>query len=78
MGTIYKRGQTYWIKYYKDGKPFFESSRSKTKMVARELLKQREGDISQGKVPGIYFEKIKFEELAEDFLCDSYKKVTIF
>ena len=23
MGTIYKRGQIYWIKYYKDSKPFF-------------------------------------------------------
>ena len=70
MGTIYKRGKTYWIKYYKDGKPFFESSKSKTKMVARELLKQREGDISQGKIPGFYFERVTFEELAEDFLRD--------
>jgi len=70
MGTIYRRGKTYWIKYYKDGKPFFESSRSNLKMVARELLKQREGDISQGKVPGVYFEKVKFDELAEDFLRD--------
>jgi len=70
MGTIYKRGKTYWIKYYKDGKPFFESSKSKTKMVARELLKQREGNISQGKLPGIYFEKVTFEELAQNFLRD--------
>jgi len=70
MGTIYKRGQTYWIKYYGHGKPYFESSRSKLKMVARELLKQREGDISQGKMPGVYFEKVTFDELAEDFLRD--------
>ncbi len=55
MGTIYKRGKTYWIKYYQNGKPLFESSKSHLKMVARELLKQREGDISQGKIPGIYF-----------------------
>lgn len=39
-------------------------------MVARELLKQREGDISQGKIPGVYFDKVTFEELAEDFLRD--------
>jgi len=70
MGTIYKRGKTYWIKYYQNGKPFFESSRSKLKMVARELLKQREGDISQGKIPGFYFERVTFEDLAEDFLRD--------
>ena len=70
MGTIYKRGQTYWIKYYHEGKPIYESSRSKLKMVARELLKQREGDISQGKIPGVYFDKVTFDELAEYFLTD--------
>jgi site-specific recombinase XerD len=34
------------------------------------LLKRREGEISQGKLPGIYFDRIRFEELAEDFLRD--------
>ena len=70
MGTIYKRGLTYWIKYYQNGKPFFESSKSKKKMVASMLLKQREGDISQGKIPGIYFERVTFEDLSKDFLRD--------
>ncbi len=70
MGTIYKRGLTYWIKYYQNGKPFFESSKSKKKMVASVLLKQREGDISQGRIPGIYFERVTFEDLAKDFLRD--------
>ena len=70
MGMVYKRGLTYWIKYYQNGKPFFESSKSKKKMVASTLLKQREGDISQGKIPGFYFERVTFEELAKDFLRD--------
>jgi integrase len=70
MGTIYKRGLTYWIKYYQNGKPFFESSKSHKKMVASMLLKQREGDISQGKIPGIYFERVTFEDLSKDFLRD--------
>jgi integrase len=34
------------------------------------LLKKREGEISQGKLPGIYFDKVRFDELAEDFLVD--------
>jgi integrase len=34
------------------------------------LLKKREGEISQGKLPGIYFDKVRFDELAEDFLSD--------
>jgi len=54
MGTIYKRGKTYWIKYAQNGKSIYESARSDKKMVARELLKQREGDISQGRTPGLF------------------------
>jgi len=33
-------------------------------------LEQREGEIAQGKVPGVYFDKVTFDELAEDFLAD--------
>lgn len=70
MGTIYKRGETLWIKYYKNGKAFYESSKSNKKMVAKKLLDRREGEIAQGKVPGIVFEKVKYEELAADLRTD--------
>lgn len=70
MGTIYKRGKVYWIKYYRNGKPYRESTKSKKEADAKRLLKNREGEISQGKLPGIYFDKVRFDELAEDFLRD--------
>jgi integrase len=70
MGTLYRRNKVYWIKYSGNGKPYFESSHSKKKSVARKLLKDREGDIAKGKRPGICFDKIRFDELAEDFLTD--------
>lgn len=70
MGMIYKRGNTWWIKYYKNGKHFRESSGSDKKMVAKKLLEQREGEIAQGKIPGIHFDRIRFEELADDLLTD--------
>jgi hypothetical protein len=70
MGSIYKRGNFYWIKYYRNGKPYRESSESKKESDAKRLLKKREGEISQGKLPGIYFEKVRFDELAEGFLAD--------
>jgi integrase len=70
MGSIYKRGNIYWIKYHRNGKPYRESSESKKESDAKRLLKKREGEISHGKLPGIYFEKVKFDELAEDFLTD--------
>jgi len=70
MGMIYKRGNVWWIKYYKNGKSFRESSKSSKKMVAKRLLDRREGNIAQGKMPGIHFEKVGFDELAENFLRD--------
>jgi len=70
MGMIYKRGQVYWIKYYRNGKPYRESTRSHKKADAKRLLKKREGEISDGKLPGIYFDRVKFDELKEDLLRD--------
>jgi integrase len=70
MGSIYKRGNIYWIKYYRFGKPYRESTKSKKEADAKRLLKKREGEISDGKLPGIYFEKVRFDELAEDHLMD--------
>jgi len=70
MGTIYKRGDIWWIKYYRNGKGFRESTKSSKKMVAKRLLDRREGEIANGKLPSILFEKVTFDELAEDFLRD--------
>lgn len=70
MGSIYKRGNVLWIKYYDHGKPICESAKTDKKMVAKKLLDQREGEIAQGKVPGIHFEKVKFDELSKDFITD--------
>jgi integrase len=70
MGKIYKRGKTYWIKYYRNGKPYRESTKGTKEAEAKRLLKRREGEISQGKLPGIYFDRVRFDELAEDFLRD--------
>ena len=70
MGSIYKRGNIYWIKYYRNGKPYRESTKSAKEVDAKRLLKRREGEISEGKLPGIYFDRVRFAELAEDFLAD--------
>jgi integrase len=70
MGSIYRRGRKYWVKYYSHGKPYYESSHSDKLEVAKRLLKMREGEISQGKLPGICFDRVRFEELIEDFLVD--------
>lgn len=82
MGMIYRRkwkdpktgqeieGKIWWVKYYKHGKPYRESSKSEKESDAKRLLKKREGEIAEGKIPGIYFDKVRFEDLAKDFLTD--------
>ena len=70
MGCIYRRGKKYWIKYYRHGKQFAESSHSDKKEIAIRMLHLREAEIFQGKMPGICFDKVSFEELVEDLLAD--------
>jgi integrase len=70
MGCIYRRRKTYWVKYYRNGKAYAESSHSDKLEIAKRILKVREGEISQGKMPGICFDKIKFNDLCDDFLND--------
>jgi integrase len=70
MGCIYRRGKMYWIKYYRHGKQYAESTSSDKKAVAEQLLKLREGEIAQGKLPSVCFERVSFDDLAADFLTD--------
>ncbi len=70
MGSLYKRGDVFWIKYYRHGKPYRESSKSEKITEAQRLLKKREGEIAEGKLPGIYFDKVTFDALAKDLVTD--------
>lgn len=70
MGSIYRRGNIQWIKYYRNGKPYRESSDSEKESDAKRLLKLREGEIVTGKFHGLNVERITFDELAKDFLDD--------
>jgi integrase len=82
MGSIYQpkwksqktgekvKGKILWIKYYRAGKAYRESSHSTKESDARRLLKKREGQIVENRFPGLRVEKIRYEELAEDFLND--------
>ena len=70
LGTLYKRGNTWWIKYHKNGKPFYESTHTDKERDAKRLLQKKEGEIAQGKTPGIYYDRVKFTRLTELYLTD--------
>jgi integrase len=70
MGRSYQRGNIWWIQYYGQGQLFRESTRSNLKSAATSLLKLREGEIGQGRIPALRTGRTTFEELAELFLQD--------
>lgn len=70
MGCIYRRGKTYWIKYYRHGKQFAESTHTDKLEIAKRKLKTREGEIAEGKRPSICFDRISFKELIDDYIRD--------
>jgi integrase len=70
IGFLYKRGCTWWIGYSRRGRSFRESTGSTKESEAKRLLAKRLGEISEGKLPGVCFDRIKWDELAEDYLLD--------
>lgn len=70
MGSIFKRGKVHWVKYYRAGKPYRESTHSEKESDVKRLLKLREGQVAENRFPGLRIEKIQFEELTGDFLND--------
>lgn len=81
MGMIYKRKYkrkdgtiaetaVWWIKYYRNGKPMRESSESEKETIAKNLLKQREGDIQHGLPITPQTNRVTFDELAADVIND--------
>jgi integrase len=70
MGSIYRRGKVWWVKYYRNGKPMRESSESGKETVARSLLRTREGDIERGLPITPKTNRCTFDEVAADVLAD--------
>jgi integrase len=70
MGSIYQRGNVWWIKYYKNGVPMRERSESDKETVAKNLLKEREGDIVRGLPVSPRTNRVTFDELAADVVTD--------
>ncbi len=79
MGAIYKQkrkiadgttkeGKHWWIKYYRNGKCYRESSKSVRESDAKRLLKSREGQVADRRFSGLRVERTTFDDLAKDFL----------
>ncbi len=70
MGSVYMRGKTYWIQYYRGGKCYRESAKTDKESKAKKMLAVREGAIAEGRFFGLRVEKTTFNELARDYMAD--------
>src|SRR5262245_60134772 len=70
MGRIYLRGKIWWVRYYRNGQEFNESSHSEKEADAKKLLKKRLGEIALGRFAGPKAEKVTVAELAADLFTD--------
>jgi integrase len=71
-GRIYqqKGSAVWWIKFYRNGEPFRESTGTTDKRKATRALNQRLAEVTTGKFLGPNIERTGVKELAEDFLRD--------
>jgi integrase len=70
MGELKKRGQIWWVRYYRNGRRHEESSHSDLREDAVRLLKVREGDVARGLPVTPKIGRLRFDEAAEDVLND--------
>ncbi len=70
LGGAYRRGETWWIRYFHDGKQYRGSSNSRSESRATALLKRRLGEIEGGHFIGPTGERITFEALIDDLVTD--------
>jgi integrase len=71
-GYLYKQSgcATFMLKYYRDGKCIREATGLTYYKAARQKLNQRLTQVADGTLPGLRMERIRVDELVEDFLRD--------
>lgn len=71
-GSIYRQkgSAVWWVKYYRNGKPYRESTHKTDEKEAQGFLTQRLGEIVTGNFSGPKTERVRVDELADDFLRD--------
>jgi integrase len=69
-GTVYQRGQTWWVQYSLRGQVYRESAHSADRGAALKLLKRRLGEASRGRMVGPVAEKVTLAEMAQALLTD--------
>ena len=74
MGSLYRRGKTWWVQYSFRGRLYRESSRSQVRSVAVRLLRMRQAEMARGRLAAPDAEKVTFDDLVELIRADYLQK----
>ncbi len=66
MGSLYRRGNVWWIKYYANGRAIRESMGSAKETEAKRVLKDREGKAASGQPILPRADRIPYAKAAQD------------
>lgn len=71
-GCVYRRPDSpvWWIKYSRRGRPYRESAKTTNVRKAETMLKNRLAEIATGTFLGPQAERVRVEELSDDFIRD--------
>jgi integrase len=75
-GSIYQRGEIWWVQVYVDGKPIIQSSKSTKKTEAVKLRNKLLAKKERGELSGGRPEKVLIGELLDDVLKSDIKDTT--
>ncbi len=70
MGYLYKRGDIWWMKYYRNGRMYRESTKESREEAAKGVLKRTEGDIARGLAITPKIGRVTVEEILEGVTRD--------
>lgn len=74
-GSIYQRGNIWWVKVHVDGKPIRESSKSGKYEDAKRLRDKLLGQKHRGEISGGHPDRVTVGELLDDFLLHAKNNV---
>jgi integrase len=66
MGSLFGRGNVWWVKYYQNGRPIRERTGAMKETEAKRVLKEREGRVAMGQPVLRRADRISYEEVAKD------------
>jgi hypothetical protein len=73
-GSVYKRGEIYWIKFYAKSRMYRTSAKTGKITEAKKLPSKYLGEVAAGTFRGFHDDALSMQELFDDFEADCKRR----